>query len=188
MLGSAGRCYKFTVRFLDKIAPKICTTLKCDATKYKFNISYDQDCEIKRMHFFDKLNKYRKNKTDINREEMVRARSIFKSSVRKFKRACLKKKTNKLINTRYKDAKEYWKLLKQSQVSKSSKSLSADTFGEYFKAINDPQSPFYTPPLKKVRGIMLYPPKKFAFECPSVRPSVCPSVSVSFPGSILSIY
>ena len=93
--------------------------------------------------FFDKLNKYRKNKTDINREEMVRARSIFKSSVRKFKRACLKKKTNKLINTRYKDAKEYWKLLKQSQVSKSSKSLSADTFGEYFKAINDPQSPFY---------------------------------------------
>ena len=39
--------------------------------------------------------------------------------------------------------------------------------------------PFYTPPLKKVRGIMLYPPKKFAFECPSVRPSVCPSVRPS---------
>ena len=58
--------------------------------------------------------------------------------------------------------------------------------------------PFYTPPLKKVRGIMLYPPKKKLrlsvrpSVCPSVRPSVrpsvCPSVSVSFPGSILSIY
>ena len=50
---------------------------------------------------------------------------------------------------------------------------------------------FYTPPLKKVRGIMLYPPKKIAFECPSVRPSVRLSVrpsAVSFPGSILSIY
>ena len=33
-------------------------------------------------------------------------------------------------------------------------------------------SAFYTPPLKKVRGIMLYPQKKFAFECPSVRLSV----------------
>ena len=39
--------------------------------------------------------------------------------------------------------------------------------------------PFYTPPLKKVQGIMLYPPKKIAFECPSVRLSVCPSVCLS---------
>ena len=34
-------------------------------------------------------------------------------------------------------------MLKQSQQSKPSKLLSADTFGQYFKAINDPQSPFY---------------------------------------------
>ena len=33
-------------------------------------------------------------------------------------------------------------------------------------------SDFYTPPHNKWRGIMLYPPN---FECPSVRPSVCPS-------------
>ena len=39
---------------------------------------------------------------------------------------------------------------------------------------------FYTPPLKKVRGIMLYPKKKIAFECPSVRLSVCPSVRQRF--------
>ena len=73
---------------------------------------YDDDCEIKRINFFDKLNKYRNDKTHINRQEMVRARSCFKSSVRKFKRDCLNKKTDKLINKRYKDAKEYWKLLK----------------------------------------------------------------------------
>ena len=36
-------------------------------------------------------------------------------------------------------------------------------------------TPFYTPPLKKVRGIMLYPPKKICVRV-SVRPSVCPSV------------
>ena len=61
---------------------------------------------------------------------------------------------------------------------------------------------FYTPPLKKVRGIMLYPPKKNLRSsvrpsvclsvcpsvCLSVCLSVCPSISVSFPGSILSIH
>ena len=51
------------------------------------------------------------------------------------------------------------------------------------------QCHFYTPPLKKVRGIMLNPPKNLRSSVrPSVRPCVCPSVSVSFPGSILSIY
>ena len=37
MHGSADRCYKFTVRFLDKIAAKIGATLKCDADN-KFDI------------------------------------------------------------------------------------------------------------------------------------------------------
>ena len=51
------------------------------------------------------------------------------------------------------------------------------TLGPYkrtfnFKLITDYH--FYTPPHKKWRGIMLYPPN---FECPSVRPSVVrPSV------------
>ena len=104
---------------------------------------YDDNCEIKRMNFFDKLNKYRNDKTDTNREEMVRARSCFKSSVKRFNIHCLKKKTDKLINTRYKDAKEYWKPLKQSQQNKPSKLLSADIFGRYFKAIYDPHRRFY---------------------------------------------
>ena len=42
---------------------------------------------------------------------------------------------------------------------------------------------FYTPPHKKRRGIMLYPPN---FECPSVCPSVCLSVRASFPCSNFS--
>ena len=46
---------------------------------------------------------------------------------------------------------------------------------------------FYTPPLKKVwPGIMLYPP--FKNLCLSVGPSVRPSVSASFPLSILNIF
>ena len=45
---------------------------------------------------------------------------------------------------------------------------------------------FYTPPHKKWRGIMLYPPN---FECPSVRPSsVRLSISASFPCSNFSTF
>ena len=138
------KCVENFVAVIDNVCKPLFEK-KCkspESTKMRA-ASYDHECEIKRMHFFDKLNKYRKDKSDINRVEMVRARSCFKSSVRKYKRECMKQKTNKHINTRYKDAKEYWKLLKQSQQSKPSKLLLADTFGQYFKAINDPQSPFY---------------------------------------------
>ena len=43
---------------------------------------YNEDCVIKEMIFYDKLNMYRDNKCDATGAEMVRARSIFKSSVR----------------------------------------------------------------------------------------------------------
>ena len=105
--------------------------------------TYNDDCEIKKMNFYDKLNLYRKNGCDATRAEMVRARSIFKSSVRKFNRECHIDKTNKLIKARFKDAKEYWRLLKQSQAGSQTKNLSADIFAEYFKAINDPEGQFY---------------------------------------------
>lgn len=104
---------------------------------------YNEDCEIKKMFFYDKLSKYRNNKWDATRIEMVRARTAFKSSARKFKTECQKHKTNKLIQSRFKDAKEYWRLLKQSQLGNQSNSLSADLFAEYFKAINNPDSQFY---------------------------------------------
>ena len=104
---------------------------------------YNDDCEIKKMNFYDKLNMYRKNRCDATRAEMVRARSTFKSSVRKFNRECQINKTNKLIKARFKDAKEYWRLLKQSQAGSQPKNLSADIFAEYFKAINDPEDQFY---------------------------------------------
>ena len=104
---------------------------------------YSHDCELKKMKFFDNLNNYRKNKNDFNRREMVKSRSEFKSSVRKFKRDCQKNKTEKLINTRFKDAKEYWRLLKESQHCGNSTSLSAKHFAQYFQSINDPQDQFY---------------------------------------------
>ena len=37
---------------------------------------YNHESEIKKIHFFHKLNKYRRNKSDVNRIEMVRVRPV----------------------------------------------------------------------------------------------------------------
>ena len=57
-------------------------------------LMYNEDCEINKMIFHDQLNQYRNNRCDATRIEMVRARSIFKSSVRKFKKECQKQQVS----------------------------------------------------------------------------------------------
>ena len=74
---------------------------------------------------------------------MVNSRSSFKKSVREFRLDCRKRKTQYLLDNKYKNAKEYWKLLKNAQKHPESRSLSAQKFGDYFKAINDPNTTFY---------------------------------------------
>ena len=49
--------------------------------------------------------------------EMVEARTAFKRSVRIFRYECKQQKTKRLLYLKYKNAKEYWKLLKDSQYS-----------------------------------------------------------------------
>ena len=51
--------------------------------------------------------------------------------------------TQKLINIKYKNARDYWRLLKSSQNKSGPKTLSAKKFAEYFKAVNDPNSVFF---------------------------------------------
>ena len=74
---------------------------------------------------------------------MVRARTCFKYSVRKFQYKNKVKTTQKLINIKYKNAREYWRLLKSSQNKSGPKTLSAKKFTEYFKTVNDPNSAFF---------------------------------------------
>ena len=104
---------------------------------------YNEDCENKKLLFFNRLNVYRNNPNDENRQEMVNSRSSFKKSVREFRLDCRKRKTQYLLDNKYKNAKEYWKLLKNAQKHPESRSLSAQKFGDYFKAINDPNTAFY---------------------------------------------
>ena len=76
---------------------------------------------------------------------MVRARTEYKNTVRKFNFEIDRQKSMKLINAKFKNAKEYWKLLKESVSQPKPKSLSANDFDNYFKSINNPEDPFFQP-------------------------------------------
>lgn len=76
---------------------------------------------------------------------MVDARSEYKKCIRNAKYKSDKMQTEKLEKARYNNAKEYWKLLKGITTSRKSKSLSAEMFANYFKAINDPNEVFFQP-------------------------------------------
>ena len=111
----------------------------------KSNFIYSEECEFKKLVFLDMLNKYRADKTDANRINMVRARTEFKAEVRQFKRELDRAKTKRLVDSKYRNAKEYWKLLKEAaNISTGmTKSISANRFAEYFKAINNPDDAFF---------------------------------------------
>ena len=78
---------------------------------------------------------------------MVRARTEFKAEVRQFKRELDRAKTKRLVDSKYRNAKEYWKLLKEAANINTgmTKSISAHRFAGYFKVINNPDDAFFQP-------------------------------------------
>ncbi len=50
-----------------------------------------------------------------------------------------------MLCARVNNAKEYWKLLKEASGIKQNSKIHADSFVEYFKAINNPLDPFFQP-------------------------------------------
>ena len=105
---------------------------------------YNEDCKLKRNYFYNCLNNYRLNKQDENcRENMVQARSEYKKVLRQSRYAYRKLETQKLEKARYKNAKDYWKLLKKVCSSNAPKTLTSQHFADYFKAINNPDSTFF---------------------------------------------
>ena len=75
---------------------------------------------------------------------MVKNRSTYKQLIRKKRYQYDKKETQKQEEARFKNAKEYWKLLKGLCPEKSS-NLNVSHFENYFKAINNPDSVFFQP-------------------------------------------
>ena len=76
---------------------------------------------------------------------MVKARSDYKKELRKSRLEYRQVQTQQLEMHRYDNAKSYWKLLKKSCSSNSVKTLSSQSFADFFKAINNPDSIYFQP-------------------------------------------
>ena len=63
--------------------------------------------------FLRMLEKYRNCKTDENRKYMVKARSDYKTLLRKCRFSCDKERTKTIVNAKVKNAKMYWNMLKE---------------------------------------------------------------------------
>ena len=105
---------------------------------------FTEECSDYRGTFYMCLDLYRGDKSAENRINLVNARSQYKTCLRRARLAYDKTETDRLNKLRYKNARDYWKLLKSaSQSSKSNIPLSS--IERYFKAINTPDSDFYVP-------------------------------------------
>ena len=130
----------------------ICDPLFGKACKINAQSSYntcesdfDETCKDKRKCFYRALNCFRKEKSDLNRKIMVNTRSEYKKAVRNFNFEKDRTKTQKLLNAKITNAKQYWKLLKSSANKSLLKpeNLSSDNVLQYFKAVNNPNDPSY---------------------------------------------
>ena len=75
---------------------------------------------------------------------MVQARSHYKNVFRKNRYDFTKTETQKLEKARYENAKNYWKLLNNLCPSNSPKKLTSHYFADYFRAINNHDSTFFS--------------------------------------------
>ena len=105
---------------------------------------FTDECQEKKYCFLYMLDKYRESKTAENRTNIVRVRSEYKLLLRKCRYEYDREKTNKFVNAKNKNAKLYWNMLKElSHVKPADIPLSS--FEEYFKSVNNPLDPFFTP-------------------------------------------
>ncbi|MCG8033540.1 MAG: reverse transcriptase family protein, partial [Candidatus Thiodiazotropha taylori] len=106
---------------------------------------FDDECRRLRNLFYASLNTYRRCKTLNNQTELTTARSNYKKKLRQKRYIFMKEKTTKLMVSKSKNVKEYWKLLKHAANLKTKCTIDARRFSEYFHAISDPNDRFYQP-------------------------------------------
>ena len=104
---------------------------------------FDEECSAKRQLFYNELDNFRKNKTACNQRKLTEARRNFKNEIRRKRYLFDKSKTEKLIVSKSKNVKEYWRLLKKAANVENKSTISASRFSEYFQAINNPTDHFY---------------------------------------------
>ena len=130
--------------FFKKYHSKNATESKNKEPAENKNPWYNEECHESKYIFLHMLNKYRSFKTDENRKNMVKARSNYKSIIRKCRLNYDKERTKKFVDAKFKNAKMYWNMLKElAHVKPANMPLSS--FEQYFRSINNPLDPFYSP-------------------------------------------
>ena len=146
-------CVSSFVHIIDEVATPLFkkTFTKSDTDESSNSFTYKDDapwftetCRIKRFNFYQTLNKYRELNNDCSRINMSKARSEYKTAMRKARYDYDRQKTERLKNARFKNAKLYWNLLKETAGIKPA-NIPLTVFEQYFKAINNPIDPFYIP-------------------------------------------
>jgi hypothetical protein len=102
----------------------------------------DSEWFVKKKDFYRNMDRYKKYKDETSRLAMVESRKQFKNKSRQCKRNFDVNKTNILMNAKYNNIKDYWKLL-QGGKPKLNTVLTVDDFAEYFKRISNPVDDFY---------------------------------------------
>ena len=97
---------------------------------------FTDDCMEKKGVFYECLDTFRNDRTDNNRINFVNARSCYKKSLRRARYEYDTHQTSMLNGLRYKNAKEYWKLLR-SVSSPDQPKIELSKFTSYFKAVNN---------------------------------------------------
>ena len=68
---------------------------------------YDEKCIEKEYYFLRRVSKFRESKNDANRIGLVKARSEYKTILRKCRYEYDREKTSRFVNARYKNARLY---------------------------------------------------------------------------------
>ena len=95
-----------------------------------------------KIYIFYMLDKYRDSNSEQYRKNMVKARSEYKTLLRKCRYKHDKNNTDKLISAKFKNVKEYWNMLKELNHVKPA-NIPLSSFEQNLKAVNNPTDPFY---------------------------------------------
>ena len=74
---------------------------------------------------------------------MIKNRSEYKKEVRNYNYKQGVENSNKLLDAKFKNAQQYWKLLKDTVSLNKPKNISTEEFANYFKAIKNPDDRFF---------------------------------------------
>ena len=101
----------------------------------------NEEWVYRKKQFYKSRDRYNHYSTDVNRETMVNARSLYKQCCRKSMQRYKTSQTFKLLEAKHKNVKLYWKMLSDSkQINKCP--VSNSDFYYYFMGLSNPEGNF----------------------------------------------